>query len=310
MSKIFNGTKDKELEFDSSQKLDSERRKKNPDGSMSFVQIGLSVLGNRLGKNKTSENNTGKATGGSFTGLYGSDYCSANITIPFSWEFGKSHMNDISSTIASIQTKLSQNATEIQGNLTKEEEKELRESAIRSQAIREAKAELQSNGDDDFDQKTFDKANMSVRASVISDMSLNLGVECTAAVGISSPEAKQARDRGWKTSKNDSGILSTRNKEKGLKSVYLMDPDRVAKAQDYVYNLGVQIKGKVDELIGSGWSDEISLNILKAIDGFIKETSSKKIKEIPDWNPDEIARIAAFKKQIVDTYDAQMNSFE
>lgn len=310
MSKIFNGTRDKEMEFTASKKLDDGRRKKDPDGSMTFISFNFGVTGNRLGKNKTANENSGTSTGGSYQGLFGSDYSVAGLTIPISWKYGKEHTNEIMGEIASIQTKFSQNLTEIQGQLTAEQEKELRESAKRSQAVREAKEEIRSNGDDDFDQKAFDKANSGVRASVVSDMSLSAGIECTAAVGINSEEAKSARDRGWKTSKNDSGILSTRNKEKGLKSVYLMDIDRVKKAQDYVYEIGSQMQKLVDDNLKSGWSDEISMNILRGVNSIVKETSSKKIKVVPDYTADEIAEIAAFKKEIINNYDSIMNSFE
>lgn len=310
MSKIFNSNRSKELEFIANQQMDSERRKKNPDGSMSFVGISLSVLGNSAGKTKTSGEQSGVSTGGSFQALYGSEYCVADLTIPFEWEFGKGHQNEIMGLIASIQTKFSQNLTEIQGKLSEDQEKIMRDSAMRSQAIREAKGEIKENEDDDFDQMTFNKANAPVRAKVISDMSLNCGIECSASIGINSEQSKSVTDRGWKRAKNDPGVLTHRQKEKGLKSVYLMDSDRVQKAQEYVYNLGEQMQKEVLDQLSSGWTNECSLNILKKIDSIVTETKSKKIKIIPEYSPAELDVIRQYKEQIIKDYDSRMNSFE
>lgn len=310
MSKIFTGAHDKELEFTANKELDAARRKKNGDGSMTFVSINLSVLGNSAGRNKTMGQEVVGSTGGSFQALYGSEYCVADLTIPFEWEFGKKNMTKIMGKISSIQTKLSKQLTKIQGKLTPEQEETLKDSAMRSQAIREAKEEIRTNGDDDFDQNTFNKSNAGVRAGVMSDMSLNAGIECSAAVGINSEEAKSAKDRGWKTAAGESGILTFRTKEKGLKSVYLMDSDRVIEAQDYVYEIGSQIQKVVQDNIKSGWANEISLNILEKIDELIKDDSSIQVKNIPAYTANELDRIREYKQAIVKDYDSRMASFE
>lgn len=310
MSKIFTGTHDKELEFTANKDLDAARRQKNGDGSMTFVSINLSVLGNSAGRNKTMGQEVVGSTGGSFQALYGSEYCVADLTIPFEWGFGKANMTKIMGKISSIQTKLSKQLTKIQGTLTPEQEETLRDSAMRSQAIREAKEEIRTNGDDDFDQNTFNKSNAGVRAGVMSDMSLNAGIECSAAVGINSEEAKSARDRGWRTAAGESGILTFRTKEKGLKSVYLMDSDRVIEAQNYVYEIGSQIQKTVQDQIKSGWANEISLNILEKIDEMIKDDPNTQTKNIQAYTADELDRIRSYKQAIVKDYDSRMASFE
>lgn len=310
MSKIFTGAHDKELEFTANKELDSARRKKISDGSMTFVSINLSVLGNSAGRNKTMGEEVIGSTGGSFQALYGSEYCVADLTIPFSWEFGKTQMTVIMKEISELQTKMSQQLTRIQGSLSAEQEEMLRDSAMRSQAIREAKEEIRNGNDDDFDQNTFNKANAGVRAGVISDMSMNAGIECSAAVGINSEEAKSAKDRGWKTASGESGILTFRTKEKGLKSVYLMDAARVKEAQDYVFQVGSEIQSIVTEQIGSGWTNEGSLNILKQINRRIGETSDKYIKVVPPYNPSELSKIKEYKDIVINEYDSRMSSFE
>lgn len=308
MSSIFNPKTKEEKEFTASKLLDDARVKVDPDGDMAFVKVSLGVLGNKKGNIKTGGAMGIRATGGAFAAGFGSMYCVADTTIPFRWEYGKMEQGSIMKTIAEIQNKLSAKLTAIQGKLDDQTELALRESAIRSRAIREAKTVLQEDDSSEFDQRTFNAANVNVRAGVITDMSLEGSVRCTFAIAQGSERVEWAISKGYKEVKGK-GIYSIGADEKGLKKIYLVDAAKVEEAQIFVFEIGSKIQDIVTKQLSSGWTDEVSKEILTLINATIPGEATDPIKPIPEFTAGEIAKINDFRDTIVADYRKAMEQF-
>jgi len=306
MSQIVNVKTGEIMEFSANEKLDAARANVAEGKDMAYVGLYENVLGNKQGKIKTAGEESMRATGGSIGAGFGSTYSVADTTIPFEYDWAKGKQAEIGNCIAQIQNKASSNISAIQGNLTKEQEKVLRESSKRSQAIREAKDEIRARSDSEFDQKVFNTANSSVRAGVFSDMSLTSSVGCSFAIMGTSEHAQWARDKGFKKV-DGKDIWTTRADEKGLKKVSLIDADSVTRAKGYVFDVGVMISDVVDKHLTGPWSNEVSMAILKEIADRFPGKVDGDIKVIEDYNAKELAEIADMKALIIKEYDRIIN---
>lgn len=299
MAKVLNVTTGEWTDNNLNSKMNDAVIKVVPDGDMCYVTLESSVTGNKTAEMRTGGDGGNKATGSSVRKHYGSDYAVADTTIPFTFDFCRNNER-VMEAVATIQRKESVNISAIQGQLTEVQESALRTIALKSQAIREARQELERN-EDSLDSECFDRAVSGVKARAYSDMSLRGAIVSTAAIGAGSPNASFALDKGYKRVKGKD-IYFDRQEEAGLKKVYLMDKDAIKRAQAHVWEVYIVLKDAIEKNLVGDWSNEVSLKILEEVAAALPGNPDGDAKEIPNFSAGELAEIAELKRHILKEY--------
>lgn len=271
---------------------------KHPQEDTEYLNIDCAVLGSSVGKKTLSSDDLSSA----WAAVHGRKYNNAHISIPFTREFVTAHLSEIEKITAKIQARCTGSCAVVQQMMTDEDKAMGREAAMRTQAIRDAKEALMTRGAG-FDQDLFNEANRSVRADVASKVYLEHGVSVSARRIKDQTGLEQKKQFKRKTvlvgNSNVMGYVTTMD-EKGLKKVPLMTPAMRDKAEKIVLEFAKVIKEEITKIAEDPTSEKC-LAAIKAISE--KMGGDDKVSvQIPDYTPDELSRIAAWREEVLRNY--------
>lgn len=286
------------IDYTCASTLSSKWDEKNPKVDTEYLIINCSVVGQSAGRKSIESDDTSSA----WAAVHGRKYNNARISIPFEREFVSAHMSEIETLTSNIAAKCTGACGIVQNMMSTEEKAEGREAAMRSQAIREAKDDLQAGGAV-IDQDLFNEANRSVRADVASKVVFEYGVSVSAR-RIKDTEGLQ--DKRQFKRKNitvgnspEIGYVVTMD-EKGLKKVPLMTQAMRDKAEKYVLDFAKVIVEEISKIC----DDPTSERCLAAVRAISKKMpgDEKVSVKIPEYTEAEKAKIAQWKEEVISNY--------
>lgn len=271
---------------------------KYPAVDTEYLNIDASVLGNALGKKSLDSDDKSSA----WAAVHGRKYNNARISIPFDREFVTEHMAEIETITQAIAAKCTGACAVVQRMMSDDQKALGRETAMRSQAIRDAKEALRSGGAV-VDEDLFNEANRSVRAEVAAKVNFEFGVSVSAR-RISDTDGladkKQFKRKNITIGSAPTvGYVVTMD-ERGLKKVPLMSTEMRAKAEETVVAFAKVVKEEISKISGDPDSAKC-LAAVKAIES--KMPGDPKISvQIPDFTEDEMSKIRAWRDEVISNY--------
>lgn len=298
---IFNGkTVDLQTLTDLSEEYDKKRGMCNTE----YITIIAAVLGNAAGKETVEGDDNSTA----LAAIHGRKYNSLKASFPFSKEYIDKNYAKFDNICQTIANKMTSISAELQKTLTPEQVKAGKEVAMRTQAIREAKAILQTNGAA-IDEAEFAKANQSVRAEVGSKVYAHFGGNVSARAEIPKDGKKLRSNYKRKNiSVGDANYnAATAIAEMaGLKKVPIFTTESKAKAEENVFtiaNLVAEEVKKIPCLTGDEWSDDDVFTALQTVVNKLPG-DGKTTYNVPEYTEEERNQIAAWTREIVDAYQS------
>lgn len=206
---------EEQLNMDFVQKINEQYEEKHHEESTMHLGFNMNVLGNKAGAKGVQDE-----TRDVFDIFKGSSYVNGKVTIPFTEEFvyNSGNLNRIKEATNTIANKFSGIAGELQAMIDSVDLKAGREVAMRSQAVRLIKAQLELKGSQ-VDSTVLERAINAISAAPPSKLSAEF------SVNLSGRNAKGAEDKkGWKMKQiTDSQGSDVRQvayfSERGLKKV-------------------------------------------------------------------------------------------
>lgn len=277
-----------------SEKWDEKHQKVDTE----YLNIDCNVLGNAMGKNKLESDDLSSA----WSAVHGRKYNNARISIPFSREFVSKNMGEIQKVTAIIASKCSGACAVVQKMMTEEQKKLGRETAMRTQAIREAK-DILLNTAGVVDQDLFNEANRPIRGEVASKVNFEYGVSVSArrikdTEGLNNK--KQFKRKNILIGSSSEIAYVTTMDEKGLKKVPLMTTEMRDKAEEMVYKFALVVKEAIKP-VAEDPTDEKMMAVIKAISEKMPGDSSVST-QVPSYTEEEISKMRDWTNQIIKNY--------
>lgn len=287
------------LKLDAFSDISTNYDKVNFKEDTEYVTIDSAVLGNKMGLNTVD----GLDQSSALAAVHGRKYNNGRISIPFKRSFVTDNYPALDKLIQGIADKASSQCSALQQMMSDEQVAQGRESAMRSQAIRDAKTEILARGSI-LDQDLFNEANRVVRASVVSKVFYQHGVSVSAR-RINDQEG--IADKGLfkrKSISSESGAsliayVATAD-ESGLKRVPIMTSQMRSTAEGFVYEFAVVCLEAVKK-IGKDVNGESCLACLEEIYQNMPHSGNQRI-EMPEYNEEELRQIAEWKNLILEAY--------
>lgn len=264
-----------------------------------YMKINAAVLGNSTGLETVEGDDVSSA----LAAVHGRKYNNASVSIPFTREFVTKNYGKIDKVLRDIAAKTSGACAELQKMMTSEQVSEGREMSMRSQAIRDARKEIQNSGAT-FYPSNFSDANRSVRGQSRSKVFFEYGVGVSArrVENTTGLEAKGQFKRKNISSEKGESVTAyvTTADEAGLKRIPIMSPEMREKAEEIVYKLSLVVKEEIEKL-KDNVTDEGALAALEAIRD--KMPGNDKLKaEIPPYSEVELSKIRDWRDEIISNY--------
>lgn len=273
--------------------------KKYPQDDVEYLIVNASVLGNALGRTAIDADDTSSA----WKAVHGRKYNNARISIPFTRGFVSAHMEEIENVTSIIARKCTGACAVVQRMMSDEQKSQGRETAMRTQAIREAKDILIAAGKV-IDGDLFNEANASVRAQVAAKVNFEFGVSVSArrisdTDGLNDKKQFKRKNVVIGTAPTVGYVVTM--DEKGLKKVPLVTKEMRDKAETTVLEFAKVVHEEINK-IAADPTDEKCLAAAKAISE--KMPGDAKISvEIPEYNEDELSKIREWRDEVVGNYN-------
>lgn len=286
------------LDLTSCSKLSENWDNNHPQDDTEYLIVNANVLGNAAGK-KTID---GEDTSSAWAAVHGRKYNNARVAIPFTREFVSNHMVELENLTSIIAGNCTGACAVLQKSMTNEERILGRETAMRSQAIRDAKSYVMNSGMA-FDQDMFNEANRKVRGEAASKLTFEHGVSVSArrihdTDGLN--EKKQFKRKSVTINNAPTvGYVVTMD-ERGLKRVPIMNKAMRDKAETMVLEFAKVMSVEIDK-IADDPSNEKCLAALEAISKNMTNYGAISV-EVPEYTEEEKSRIAAWTDEIVTNY--------
>lgn len=272
--------------------------KNHPQDDTEFLIINANVLGNAAGKKAIDGDDTSSA----WAAVHGRKYNNARVAIPFTRKFVTEHYAEITNLTSIVADNCTSACAVLQKLMTDEERQLGRVTAMRSQAIRDAKNYIM-NSAMAFDQDLFNEANRKVRGEAASKLTFEHGVSVSARRindmdGLK--EKKQFKRKSVTINNAPTvGYVVTMD-EQGLKKVPIMNRAMRDKAETMVLEFAKVMQSEIIKIAGDP-NDEKCLAALRAIS---KNMSNYGVvsTEVPEYTEEEKAKIAAWTDEIVTNY--------
>lgn len=266
-----------------------------------YMIANAAVLGNSTGLTEVEGDDLSSA----LAAVHGRKYNNARTAIPFTRDFVTEHYSELDQVIQDMQAKMSGICAEIQKMMTPEQVAEGREMAMRSQAIRDARKELQNSGST-FNSDSFSDANMSVRGRSRSKVYFQYNMSVSArrvndTTGLDQKGQFKRKNISSHDGTSATAYVTTAD-EAGLKKVPLMTTEMRNRAEEIVYQFALVVNEEISKL-GSDFTDESALAALKAIKDKMPGNDKLSV-EIPEYNDAELAKIQEWKEEILRNYQA------
>lgn len=288
----------KEIDYQCVSDLSEGYDAKYPDADVTYITINAAVLGNAMGKETVDGDDTSTA----LAAVQGRKYNNARAAFPLSRRYVDDHYSDVDQVCRDLADKMSSICAELQTMLTPEQVQAGRDVAMRSQAIREAKEILETNGSSINDTE-FARANQHVRASVASKVYANFGGSVSARrLDTNNPDKARPNYKRKSISINGTNVYASVAVAdmSGLKKVPIFDSKARNKAEEYVFQIAAVVTEAVSKL-KDNISDDSVFTALKSVVTKIPGDATKKA-EIADYTPAELNQIHEWANEIVANY--------
>lgn len=266
-----------------------------------YMIANAAVLGNSTGLVEVDGDDMSSA----LAAVHGRKYNNARTAIPFTREFVAKHYGEMDQVLREMQAKMSGSCAEIQKMMSPEQVQEGREMAMRSQAIRDARKELQNSGSA-FNADAFSEANLSVRGRSKSKVYFQYNMSVSARrVNDTTGLDQKGQFKRKNISANDGRSVTayvTTADEAGLKKVPLMTSEMRNKAEEIVYQFALVVNEEISKL-GTDFTDEAAFTALKTIKEKMPGNDRLSV-EIPEYNEAELSKIQSWKEEILENYRA------
>lgn len=272
--------------------------KNHPQDDVEFLIINSNVLGNAAGK-KTID---GDDTSSAWAAVHGRKYNNARVAIPFTREFVTEHYAEITNLTSTIADNCTSACAVLQKLMTDEERQLGRVTAMRSQAIRNARNYIM-NSAMAFDQDMFNEANRKIRGEAASKLTFEHGVSVSArrihdTDGLN--EKKQFKRKSVTINNAPTvGFVVTMD-EQGLKKVPIMNKEMKDRAESMVLEFAKIMQTEIVK-IADDPTDEKCLAALEAISRNMSNYGVVST-EVPEYTDEEKIKIAAWTDEIVANY--------
>lgn len=288
----------KEIDYQCVSDLSEGYDTKYPDADVTYITINAAVLGNAMGKETVDGDDTSTA----LAAVQGRKYNNARAAFPLSRRYVDDHYSDVDQVCRDLADKMSSICAELQTMLTPEQVQAGRDVAMRSQAIREAKEILETNGSSINDAE-FARANQHVRANVASKVYANFGGSVSARrLDTNNPDKARPNYKRKSISINGTNVYASVAVAdmSGLKKVPIFDSKARNKAEEYVFQIAAVVTEAVSKL-KDNISDDSVFTALKSVVTKIPGDATKKA-EIADYTPAELNQIHEWANEIVANY--------
>lgn len=288
----------KEIDYQCVSDLSEGFDAKYPEADVTYITINAAVLGNAMGKETVDGDDTSTA----LAAVQGRKYNNARAAFPLSRKYVDDHYSDVDQVCRDLADKMSSICAELQTMLTPEQVQAGRDVAMRSQAIREAKEILETNGSSINDAE-FARANQHVRASVASKVYANFGGSVSARrLDNNNPDKARPNYKRKSISINGTNVYASVAVAdmSGLKKVPIFDSKARNKAEEYVFQIAAVVTEAVSKL-KDNISDDSVFTALKTVVAKIPGDATKKA-EIADYTPEEMSQIHDWANEIVANY--------
>lgn len=291
----FNG---QEIDYQCVSDLSEGFDEKFPDVDVTYITINAAVLGNAMGKETVDGDDMSTA----LAAVQGRKYNNARAAFPLSRKFVDNHYSEVDQVCRDIADKMSALCADLQSMLTAEQVEAGRDVAMRSQAIRDAKEILETNGSSINDSE-FARANQHVRASVASKVYANFGGSVSARrLDGNNPEKARPNYKRKSISIAGTNVFASVAVAdmSGLKKVPIFDSKARNKAEEYVFQIAAVVTEGISKL-KDNITDESIFAALKAIVAKLPGDATKKAV-IADYTDEELNKIHTWANEIVANY--------
>lgn len=270
----------------------------HPGEDTEYQIINSAVLGNSVGR-KALDMDDGSSA---WAAVHGRKYNNARIAIPFTRAFVAEHFSEVVQCAETISRKCTGQCAVLQRMMSNEQIQEGREIAMRTQAIRDAKEELQAGGsvvDDDL----FREANRSVRGEVTSKVYFEHGA-AVAARRLKDTEGlenkKQFKRKNVTVNSSPTTAYVVTMDEKGLKKIPIMNQEMRNKAEKMVLEFAKVVQEEISKIALEPSNDKC-LNALKAIASKMPGDVNLTVN-VPEYSEEELLQIAKWKDEVISNY--------
>lgn len=299
MRSVTNGAK--VVKMDAASDLSTNYDAINFNKDTMYVKIECNVLGNKIGLVSVTDMDQSSA----LAAVYGRKYNNARISFPFTREFVGIHYDEVNELIQDIAHKTSLQCSLLQSQMTDAQIAQGRECAMRSQAIRDAKAAI-LNSAMIFDGEMFSKANLPIRANVASKVYFNHGVSVSTrrlveTDGLEEKKLFKKKMISLPDGTATQAFVATAD-EAGLKKIPLFDRNMIKEANSMVFGFAEMAMNFVSQ-VSKDVTGEECLNCLRNIRDNMATPNVQLINMQP-YDQSELNQIEAWKDQILDNYKA------